>query len=44
MVSLENRLLKSEISIKPRYTGPNIDKIIESANIAMKRLEERGQK
>ena len=44
MTSLEDRLLKREVRIKPRYTGPNIDKIIEGANIAMKRLNKRGQK
>ena len=44
VTSLEDRLLKREVRIKPRYTGPNIDKIIEGANIAMKRLNKRGQK
>ena len=44
VTSLEDRLLQKEVRIKPKYIGPNIDKIIEGANIAMERLNKRGQK
>ncbi len=37
--------MKNAVKLKPRYVGPNIDKILKGADTAMmKRLNKRGQK
>ena len=41
VTNLENQLMKKEVRIQPRNINPNINAIIESANIAMERLNKR---